>query len=279
MPWHQTDQSAAPKVALGSPEPSERDQPVPVLKTVGGTFRRDGVQPWTRRCPTRSPSSNTLHCIRPILDPRATHVFGHRANDELAEPVVSDRIDQRTVMTHAKVGAPTQRKARRLLQGILQSAVVRGLLPVHPAQLVDNAKADRASAAASAGDFRADLGDHAPTAQQDRCDGRPQQVCGTHRGRTLGILDERKWTNPLQYFQWTMLGSNQRPPPCRGGALPAELIVLGSGNSSERGAVRHAPTTAINRAVAMHQSRRCDARMSAVLAAASLRSWPASWRS
>ncbi len=27
---------------------------------------------------------------------------------------------------------------------------------------------------------------------------------------------------------WTMLGSNQRPPPCRGGALPAELIVLGA---------------------------------------------------
>jgi hypothetical protein len=24
-----------------------------------------------------------------------------------------------------------------------------------------------------------------------------------------------------------MLGSNQRPPPCRDGALPAELIVLG----------------------------------------------------
>src|ERR1700737_3494935 len=23
---------------------------------------------------------------------------------------------------------------------------------------------------------------------------------------------------------WAMLGSNQRPPPCRGGALPAELI-------------------------------------------------------
>ena len=27
--------------------------------------------------------------------------------------------------------------------------------------------------------------------------------------------------------RWTMLGSNQRPPPCRGGALPAELIVRG----------------------------------------------------
>ena len=93
MSWHQTDQSAAPKVALGSPEPSERDQPVPVLKTVGETFQRDAAQPWTRRCTKRSPSSNTLHCIQPILDPSATHVSSHPANDELAEPVVSDRID------------------------------------------------------------------------------------------------------------------------------------------------------------------------------------------
>lgn len=95
MAWHQTDQSAAPKVALGSPEPSERDQPVSELKTVGGTFQRDGVQPWTRRCTKRGPSSSTLHRIRPILDPPAAHVFGHRANDELAEPVVSDRIGHR----------------------------------------------------------------------------------------------------------------------------------------------------------------------------------------
>lgn len=28
-------------------------------------------------------------------------------------------------------------------------------------------------------------------------------------------------------YKWAMLGSNQRPPPCRGGALPAELIALG----------------------------------------------------
>src|ERR1022692_2924172 len=96
MAWHQTDQSAAPKVALGSPEPSERDQPVPVLKTVGETFQRDAAQPWTRRCTKRSPSSNTLHCIQLILDPSATHVFSHRANDELAEPVVSDRIPKRS---------------------------------------------------------------------------------------------------------------------------------------------------------------------------------------
>ena len=30
--------------------------------------------------------------------------------------------------------------------------------------------------------------------------------------------------NPLQPTEWAMLGSNQRPPPCRDGALPAELI-------------------------------------------------------
>jgi hypothetical protein len=93
MAWHQTDQSAAPKVALASPERSERDQPVRVLKTVGETFQRDAAQPWTRRCTKRSPSSNTLHCIQPILDPSATYVFSHRANHELAEPVVSDRMD------------------------------------------------------------------------------------------------------------------------------------------------------------------------------------------
>jgi hypothetical protein len=28
-------------------------------------------------------------------------------------------------------------------------------------------------------------------------------------------------------WRWAMLGSNQRPPPCRGGALPAELIARG----------------------------------------------------
>ena len=28
----------------------------------------------------------------------------------------------------------------------------------------------------------------------------------------------------LQIGRWAMLGSNQRPPPCRDGALPAELI-------------------------------------------------------
>jgi integrase len=39
-------------------------------------------------------------------------------------------------MTRAKVGAPTQRKALMLLQSILRRALVRGLIPVNPAQLV-----------------------------------------------------------------------------------------------------------------------------------------------
>jgi hypothetical protein len=53
---------------------------------------------------------------------------------EITPMVVEDLRDQ---MTHAKVGAPTQRKALMLLQGILRRAVVRGLMPVNPAQLVD----------------------------------------------------------------------------------------------------------------------------------------------
>jgi hypothetical protein len=56
---------------------------------------------------------------------------------EITPMVVEDLRDQ---MTHAKVGAPTQRKALMLLQGILRRAVVRGLLPVNPAQLVDKPK-------------------------------------------------------------------------------------------------------------------------------------------
>ncbi|MGI8864787.1 MAG: tyrosine-type recombinase/integrase, partial [Solirubrobacteraceae bacterium] len=56
---------------------------------------------------------------------------------EITAMVVEDLREQ---MTRAKVGAPTQRKALMLLQGILRRAVVRGLLPVNPAQLVDKPK-------------------------------------------------------------------------------------------------------------------------------------------
>ena len=34
------------------------------------------------------------------------------------------------------------------------------------------------------------------------------------------------------FGQWAVLGSNQRPPPCRGGALPAELTARGAENSA-----------------------------------------------
>jgi hypothetical protein len=83
MTCHQTDQSAVRNGALGNP--SERDQPVHALKAVAGTFQRDASQPPTRRRTKRSPSSNTLHSMQPILDLSARHVFSHRANDELAE--------------------------------------------------------------------------------------------------------------------------------------------------------------------------------------------------
>lgn len=45
--------------------------------------------------------------------------------------------DFRDQMSRANVGVPTQRKALMLLQGILKRAVVRGLIPINPAQLVD----------------------------------------------------------------------------------------------------------------------------------------------
>ena len=48
--------------------------------------------------------------------------------------------DFREQMTRARVGAPTQRKAMMPLQGILKRAVVRGLIPANPAQLVDKPK-------------------------------------------------------------------------------------------------------------------------------------------
>ena len=53
---------------------------------------------------------------------------------EITPMVVEDFREQ---MTRAEVGTPTQRKALMLLQGILRRAVVRGLIPINPAQLVD----------------------------------------------------------------------------------------------------------------------------------------------
>jgi integrase len=77
---------------------------------------------------------------RRYLEVWGVHLLPRLGDYELREitpMVVEDLRDQ---MTHAKVGAPTQRKALMLLQGILRRAVVRGLLPVNPAQLVDKPK-------------------------------------------------------------------------------------------------------------------------------------------
>jgi integrase len=48
--------------------------------------------------------------------------------------------DLRDQMTRAKVPGPTQRKALMLLQGVLRRAVVRGLIPANPVQLVAKPK-------------------------------------------------------------------------------------------------------------------------------------------
>lgn len=77
---------------------------------------------------------------RRYLEVWGVHLLPRLGDYELREitpMVVEDLRDQ---MTLAKVGAPTQRKALMLLQGILRRAVVRGLLPVNPAQLVDKPK-------------------------------------------------------------------------------------------------------------------------------------------
>jgi integrase len=77
---------------------------------------------------------------RRYLEVWGVHLLPRLGDYELREitpMVVEDLRDQ---MTHAKVGAPTQRKALMLLQGILRRAVVRGLIPVNPAQLVDKPK-------------------------------------------------------------------------------------------------------------------------------------------
>jgi hypothetical protein len=61
---------------------------------------------------------------------------------EITPMVVEDLREQ---MTRNKVGAPTQRKTLMLLQGILRRAVVRGLIPLNPAQLVDKPSSGRRS--------------------------------------------------------------------------------------------------------------------------------------
>jgi integrase len=74
---------------------------------------------------------------RRYLEVWGVHLLPQLGDYELREitPMVVE--DFREQMTRAKVGAPTQRKTLMLLQGILRRAVVRGLVPLNAAQLVD----------------------------------------------------------------------------------------------------------------------------------------------
>jgi integrase len=77
---------------------------------------------------------------RRYLEVWSAHLLPCLGDYELREisPMVVE--DFREQMSRARIGAPTQRKALMLLQGILRRAVVRGLIPVNPAQLVDKPK-------------------------------------------------------------------------------------------------------------------------------------------
>ena len=54
------------------------------------------------------------------------------------------------------------------------------------------------------------------------------QFCTNEKNEGI-MIRNKKVTNPYvskvvtDYLGWSRLVSNQRPPPCRGGALPAEL--------------------------------------------------------
>ena len=77
---------------------------------------------------------------RRYLEIWSAHLLPHLGDYELREITPMAVEDFRERMNRAKVGAPTQRKALMLLQGILRRAVVRGLIPINPAQLVDKPK-------------------------------------------------------------------------------------------------------------------------------------------
>jgi hypothetical protein len=74
---------------------------------------------------------------RRYLEVWGVHLLPALGEYELREITPTAVEDFREQMSRAKVGVPTQRKALMLLQGILRRAVVRGLIPVNPAQLVD----------------------------------------------------------------------------------------------------------------------------------------------
>ena len=73
---------------------------------------------------------------RRYLEVWGTHVWPRLGDGELREitPLVVE--DLRDQMAHVGVGVATQRKALMLLQGILKRAVVRGLIPSNPVQVV-----------------------------------------------------------------------------------------------------------------------------------------------
>ena len=73
---------------------------------------------------------------RRYLEIWGTHLLDRIGGYELREvtPLVVE--DVRDEMTAAGVGAPTQRKAMMMLRGMLRRAVVHGLIPAYPVQLV-----------------------------------------------------------------------------------------------------------------------------------------------
>jgi integrase len=77
---------------------------------------------------------------RRYLEVWGTHLLPRLGDYELREitPMVVE--DVREQMTRAKIGVPTQRKTLMLLQAVLRRAVVRGLIPVNAARLVDKPK-------------------------------------------------------------------------------------------------------------------------------------------
>jgi integrase-like protein len=77
---------------------------------------------------------------RRYLEVWSAHLLPRFGDYELREITPMAVEDLRERMSRANVGAPTQRKALMLRQGILRRAVVRGLILVNPAQLVDKPK-------------------------------------------------------------------------------------------------------------------------------------------
>ncbi|MGO9974372.1 MAG: hypothetical protein ACLP01_16525 [Solirubrobacteraceae bacterium] len=101
------------------------------------TLAEFGEEEWWPRyaIPNLAPDTR-----RRYLEVWGVHLLPGLGAYELREitPMVVEDFRER--MTRGNGGAPTQRKAMMLLQGILRRAVVRGLIPINPAQLVDKPK-------------------------------------------------------------------------------------------------------------------------------------------